>query len=183
MRAPRRVSSAWFVLPFVCLCALALAGAQQASPQPRFDIIIADGRIVDGTGAPWVRADIGITGERIEAVGALRREEARTVIDAGGLVVAPGFLDMLGQSEFALLVDSRAASKVYQGVTTEITGEGKSIAPLTDEMAEEARAGYEHFGLALDFRSLADYFLGLKRARARPSTSARSSAPAAYAPP
>src|SRR3954462_11848043 len=167
MRAPRRLS-AWVVLPFACFCALALARAQQASPQPRFDIIIAGGRIVDGTGAPWVLADVGITGERIEAVGALRREEARTVIDAGGLVVAPGFIDMLGQSEFALLIDGRVASKGYQGVTTEITGEGKSIAPLTDGMAEEARAEYEHFGLALDFRTLADYFQRVET-RARPT--------------
>ena len=124
--------------------------------------------MVDGTGAPWVHADVGITGDRIAAIGALRREDARTVIDAAGLVVAPGFIDMLGQSEFALLVDSRAASKVYQGVTTEITGEGRSIAPLTDAMAEEARPDYDHFGLSLDFRTLAEYFRRLET-RARPA--------------
>jgi dihydroorotase/N-acyl-D-amino-acid deacylase len=130
--------------------------------------VIAGGRVVDGTGAPWVRADVGITGDRIEAVGAIRRDDARAVVDATGLVVAPGFIDMLGQSEFALLVDSRLASKVYQGVTTEITGEGSSIAPLTDAMAEAARPGYEHFGLTLDFRTLAEYFRRVET-RARPT--------------
>jgi len=149
------LSLAGFLL--ACLCALALARAQQAPPS-RFDIVITGGRVVDGTGAPWIRADVGIAGDRIEAIGALQREDARTVIDASDLVVAPGFIDMLGQSEFALLVDGRVASKVYQGVTTEITGEGKSIAPLTDAMATEARREYEHFGLTLDFRTLADYF-------------------------
>jgi dihydroorotase/N-acyl-D-amino-acid deacylase len=123
---------------------------------------------VDGTGAPWVRADVGITGDAIEAIGALGREHARAVIDATDMVVAPGFIDMLGQSEFALLVDSRAASKIYQGVTTEITGEGYSIAPLTDAMAEDARPGYDHFGLSLDFRMLAEYFRRIET-RARPA--------------
>ena len=155
MTARHPLSLAGFLL--ACLCALALARAQQAPPS-RFDIVITGGRVVDGTGAPWIRADVGIAGDRIEAIGALQREDARTVIDASDLVVAPGFIDMLGQSEFALLVDGRVASKVYQGVTTEITGEGKSIAPLTDAMATEARREYEHFGLTLDFRTLADYF-------------------------
>jgi N-acyl-D-amino-acid deacylase len=149
-----------------CLCTLALASAQ--GPAPRFDLLISGGRVIDGTGAPWVRADVGITGDRIEAVGALRRQDARAVIDASGLVVAPGFIDMLGQSEFALLVDSRVPSKVYQGVTTEITGEGSSIAPLTDAMAEDARPNYDHFGLRIDFRTLADYFRRVET-RAQPA--------------
>src|SRR5215203_6274950 len=135
MPAPRRLPALALAVA-TCLSALAVAGAQPPSAST-FDILITGGRVVDGTGAPWIRADVGITGDRIAAIGALRREDARTVIDAAGLVVAPGFIDMLGQSEFALLVDSRAASKVYQGVTTEITGEGRSIAPLTEAMADE----------------------------------------------
>jgi N-acyl-D-amino-acid deacylase len=165
MLAPPRLTACVLAI-LTCLSALAVAGAQ--APASRFDVIIAGGRVVDGTGAPWVHADVGIIGDRIAAVGALRREDARTIIDATGLVVTPGFIDMLGQSEFALLVDSRAASKVYQGVTTEITGEGRSIAPLTDAMADEARPDYEHFGLSLDFRTLAEYFRRLET-RARPT--------------
>jgi dihydroorotase/N-acyl-D-amino-acid deacylase len=138
-------------------CVLLFIGAQSAGSGARFDVLIAGGRLVDGTGAPWFLADVGITGDRIEAIGALRREDARSVIDATGLVVAPGFIDMLGQSEFAILVDGRAASKVYQGVTTEITGEGSSIAPLSETMADAARPTYDHFGLTLDFRTLAEY--------------------------
>ena len=167
MPAPRRFA-AFLVPACACLCVLALARAQAPLPSALFDLVIIGGRVVDGTGAPWVRADIGITGDRIEAIGALRREDARTVINADGLIAAPGFIDMLGQSEFALLVDSRVASKVYQGVTTEITGEGSSIAPLTDAMAEDARPGYEHFGLSLDFRTLAEYFRRVET-RARPT--------------
>ena len=166
MLAPRRRAAIVCAIA-TCLCALTLAAAPGPSAS-RFDIVIAGGRVVDGTGAPWVHADVGITGDRIAAVGALGREDARTVIDATGLVVAPGFIDMLGQSEFALLVDSRAASKVHQGVTTEITGEGRSIAPLTDAMAEEARPEYDHFGLSLDFRTLAEYFRRLET-RAQPT--------------
>ena len=104
-------------------------------PTPTFDVLITNGRVVDGTGAPWFRADVGIIGDRIAAIGQLagpRRRRRR--IDASNLVVAPGFIDMLGQSEFNVLVDPRAASKITQGVTTEITGEGASIAPLNDAL-------------------------------------------------
>jgi N-acyl-D-amino-acid deacylase len=156
----RRRFLATLAVVLACLCAAALTGPQ--TPAVPFDVLIAGGRVVDGTGAPWIRADVGIAGDRIAAIGALRREEARAVIDASGLVVAPGFIDMLGQSELALLVDGRAASKLYQGITTEITGEGTSIAPLNDAMAAEARPLYEHFGLTLDFRTLAQYFTRLE---------------------
>src|SRR5206468_7524026 len=116
----------------------------------------------DGTGAPWFRGDIGINGDRIAAVGPLPGATARTTIDATDLVVAPGFIDLLGQSEFSVLVDGRAASKILQGVTTEITGEGSSIAPVNDRLIEEARARSEHFGIAQDWRTLADYFRRLE---------------------
>ena len=95
-----------------------------------------DARIVDGTGAPWFRGDIGIAGDRIMAVGDLHDAAADRRIDAAGLVRRPGFIDLQGQSEFNLLVDNRAASKITQGVTTEITGEGTSIAPVNDRMHE-----------------------------------------------
>ena len=77
-----------------------------------FDIVITGGRIVDGTGSPWFAGDIGITGDYISAIGRLADQPATRRIDATGLVVAPGFVDMLGQSEFNVLVDGRAASKI-----------------------------------------------------------------------
>jgi N-acyl-D-amino-acid deacylase len=153
-------------LAFLTSCAAALAAVMTLSAhalQSRpFDIVILGGRVIDGTGAPWVRADLGIRGDRIEAVGALKLEDGTTSIDAKGLVVAPGFIDMLGQSEFNLLVDNRAASKIFQGITTEITGEGGSIAPLSDAMADAARPRYEHYGLVVDFRTLGAYFRRLE---------------------
>src|SRR6185295_10752184 len=113
---------------------------------------------VDGTGAPWFRGDIGIVGDRIAALGALGDATAETRIDATNLVVSPGFIDLLGQSEFNHLVDGRAASKILQGVTTEVTGEGSSIAPVNDRMIQEAAPNAQHFGVAQDWRTLADYF-------------------------
>ncbi|MCX6539881.1 MAG: D-aminoacylase [Acidobacteria bacterium] len=125
---------------------------------PGYDVIIAGGRVVDGTGAPWFMADVAINGDRIAAVGDLRDRSAKTRVDATGLVVAPGFIDMLGQSEFNILVDGRAASKIMQGVTTEITGEGTAIAPVNDRMLQAAKATWDHFKVAQDFHTLAEYF-------------------------
>jgi dihydroorotase/N-acyl-D-amino-acid deacylase len=140
----------------------------QPSPSPSFDLIIAGGTIVDGTGAPWFVGDVGITGDRIAAVGRLGDARAATRIEASGLVVAPGFIDMLGQSEFVILVDGRAASKILQGITTEVTGEGSSIAPVNDRMMERRAASYRQFGVEQDFRTLAEYFLRLET-RSKPA--------------
>jgi dihydroorotase/N-acyl-D-amino-acid deacylase len=93
---------------------------------------------------------------------------AKTRIDAGGLVVAPGFIDLLGQSEFNVLVDGRAASKITQGVTTEVTGEGTSIAPMNDRLFADMTDAYRHFGVTMDWRSLGDYFKRLDE-RAHPA--------------
>ena len=139
--------------------------APPAAPDAAFDVLITNGRVVDGTGAPWFRADVGIIGDRIAAIGQLAGREARTRIDASNLVVAPGFIDMLGQSEFNVLVDPRAASKITQGVTTEITGEGSSIAPLNDALVKSAQPQYDRFKVALDFRTLNDYFARLEKNR------------------
>src|SRR5271167_1196428 len=105
--------------------------------QPQYDYVIAGARIVDGTGAPWFVGDIAIRGDKIAAMGDLHNAKAKKRIDATGLVVAPGFIDVQGQSEFNVLIDNRMASKITQGVTTEITGEGTSIAPLNDRLKKE----------------------------------------------
>ncbi len=150
--------------------AAALLGAPAVAQRAasRFDVLITNARVVDGTGAPWYRADIAIAGDTIAAIGNLDGAAAATTVDAGDLVAAPGFIDLLGQSEFNILVDGRAASKVYQGVTTEITGEGSSIAPLNDRMVREAAPSAQHFGVAQDWRTLADYFRRLEQ-RSKPA--------------
>jgi dihydroorotase/N-acyl-D-amino-acid deacylase len=124
--------------------------------------------VVDGTGAPWFRGDIGIVGDTIAAIGTLSTRNAKLRVDGAQMVAAPGFIDLLGQSEFNVLVDSRAASKVFQGVTTEVTGEGTSIAPLNDRMIEDGAPSARHFGVAQDWRTLADYFRRLDT-RSRPA--------------
>ncbi|MGI8672758.1 MAG: N-acyl-D-amino-acid deacylase family protein [Luteitalea sp.] len=129
--------------------------------------MIANGRVVDGTGAPWFRADIGITADRIIAIGNLSGARASTRIDATGQVVAPGFIDLLGQSEFNVLVDSRAASKITQGITTEITGEGVSIAPVDDRMMADRKASYDFFKIAQDWRTLDEYFARLAKSSSK----------------
>ena len=132
----------------------------QAGP---FDVVIANGHIVDGTGSPWYAADIGIRGGRIAAIGNLSSATAKQRIDAHGLVVAPGFIDMLGQSELTMLVDPHLPSKIFQGITTEVTGEGTSIAPLNDRILAADRVGYEHYKVTPDWRTFAQYFARLER--------------------
>ena len=144
---------------FVVLCGVR-STAQRA--RDRFDILVTNARIVDGTGSPWFRGDLGIVGDEIAAVGSLGDASANVRIDATNLVAAPGFIDLLGQSEFNVLVDGRAASKVFQGVTTEVTGEGTSIAPVNDRMIQDAKASATYFGVAQNWRTLADYFRRLE---------------------
>src|SRR5919201_940810 len=111
---------------------------------PQFDILIRHGHIIDGTGSPWYAGDVGIRDGRIAAIGRLVDPSAKDTIDAKGLTVAPGFIDMLGQSDLSILVDPRVPSKIFQGITTEITGEGGSAAPLNDAIIEADKSGYEH---------------------------------------
>src|SRR5215471_1252116 len=123
------------LLCFPALCApVALAQT--------FDVVIRNGHIVDGTGSPWYAANIGIRGGHIAAIGRLEGVQARLTIDAAGMMVGPGFIDMLGQSETSILVDPHLPSKIYQGITTEITGEGGSAAPLTDAIRRSDRGGF-----------------------------------------
>jgi dihydroorotase/N-acyl-D-amino-acid deacylase len=148
------------------LLPLLLAGfVESAQRGAGYDLIFSGGRVVDGTGAPWFRADVGITGDRIKAVGNLGGASARRRIDARDLVVAPGFIDMLGQSEYNVLVDNRAASKITQGITTEITGEGSSIAPVTARMIQDDRDVWQKYGVFPDWTTLEGYFRSLRRSR------------------
>jgi dihydroorotase/N-acyl-D-amino-acid deacylase len=128
-----------------------------------YDVIIRNGRVIDGTGSPWYAADVAIKSGRIAAIGRLDGAIAARTIDARGMVVAPGFIDMLGQSELSLLVDPRAPSKIFQGITTEITGEGQSAAPLTPALIQENQPAYAHYGIQADWWTLAQYFARLEK--------------------
>jgi N-acyl-D-amino-acid deacylase len=130
---------------------------------PVFDTVIEHGRVVDGTGTPWFQADVGIRAGRIAAIGSLADMPARRRIEARGLVVAPGFIDMLGQSELTLLVNPHVPSKLYQGITTEITGEGDSVAPLDERVPATYGERLSRYGIRPDWRRFADYFARLER--------------------
>jgi dihydroorotase/N-acyl-D-amino-acid deacylase len=128
-----------------------------------YDLILQGGKIIDGTGNLWYHADVGVKGERIAKIGRLKDASAERTIDARGLIVAPGFIDMLGQSETNLLIDSRALSKITQGITTEITGEGGSIAPINVNILKEMKPYLDHFKLTVDWRTFDQYFTRLTR--------------------
>ena len=130
---------------------------------PQFDLLIKGGRIVDGSGSPGYVADVAIKNDRIVKIGQLSQATATRIIDARGLVVAPGFIDMLGQSETYVLIDPRAMSKVMMGVTTEITGEGESIAPINDRQIKEQEDFLKRFNLNIDWRTLDQYFKRLEK--------------------
>jgi len=140
-----------------------LLSAPAATADAPFDIIIRNGRIIDGSGNPWVSGDVAIRGDRIAAIGNLTGADAKRVIDAKGLVVAPGFIDMLGQSEMALLIDNRSQSKLSQGITTEITGEGASAAPQNERTRAQLQPGLDQYHLKVDWSTLAEYFARLEK--------------------
>jgi dihydroorotase/N-acyl-D-amino-acid deacylase len=154
------LATAVLTLPFIFI----------ARPNPaaalEYDIIIRSGRVVDGSGKPPFNADVAIKGDRIMRVGSLNAVQAQRVIDAHGQIVAPGFIDMLGQSEQFVLIDPRAMSKVMMGVTTEITGEGESIAPLNDRILKEQEDFNRRFNLTVDWRTLGEYFNRLDKQHA-----------------
>lgn len=157
------MKKALLALPLaVCLLGLSSPPGPSEAPAP-FDLLITGGRVVDGSGAPWFAADVGVRGGKIAEVGVLSGRAAKRTIDARGLVVAPGFIDLLGQSEYNVLVDKRAASKITQGITTEVTGEGDSIAPTNDALIADGKDLYAKYGVTPDWKSLAEYFRTLER--------------------
>src|SRR5689334_5476835 len=152
-------------IALVCCLSLAIVAPNaraQRSTAP-FDVLITNGHIIDGTGSPWYGGDVGIRNGRIAAIGHLSDATAKRRIDAKGMVVAPGFIDMLGQSELTILVNPHLPSKIFQGITTEITGEGGSVAPLNDKIIAADRVTYEHFKITPDWRDLSQYFARLEK--------------------
>src|SRR5208282_4865917 len=129
----------------------AFSFAREVAP-PAYDLIIELGRVVDGTGAPWYAADVGIRAGHVVAIGRLDEATATQRIDAAGSIVAPGFIDMLGQSELTLLVNPHVPSKIFQGITTEITGEGNSVAPVNEAIAKQDAAIFAHYQIKQDWK-------------------------------
>jgi N-acyl-D-amino-acid deacylase len=146
----------------VALVLLVFSSVVLAADTP-FDLVIINGHILDGTGSPWYSGEVGIRDGHIAAIGNLAGAARKRTIDAQGKVVAPGFIDMLGQSEATILVDPRLPSKIYQGITTEITGEGGSVAPLNDAIIANDRPGYEHYKINPDWRTFRQYFARLEK--------------------
>ena len=152
-----------YILSKVFLPLLILSIVLTQSRTPQYDLLIKGGHIVDGSARASYVADVAVKGDRIVSIGNLSQATASRTIDARGLVVAPGFIDMLGQSETYLLIDPRAMSKVMMGVTTEITGEGESIAPINERQIKEQADFLRRFNLTIDWRTLDEYFKRLEK--------------------
>ena len=148
-----------FLIFLLSLMMLSRAFSQSAP----FDIVITHGRIIDGTGSPWYSGDLGIRGGKIAEIGNLASAARTRTIDARGQVVTPGFIDMLGQSELTILVDPRLPSKIYQGITTEITGEGESVAPLNDAIRRSGKKQTDLLGIRPDWQTFRQYFARLEQ--------------------
>ncbi len=155
-------------LLLACLSLAAVLAPACAAPE-HYDVLIRNGTVYDGTGAPGVGADVGIRGDRIAAVGDLSAAEAPTVIDATGLAVAPGFINMLSWATESLLVDGRSQSDIRQGVTTEIFGEGSSMGPLTSEMKRRRIAEQGDIRYDITWTTLAEYLEELERRGVAPN--------------
>jgi N-acyl-D-aspartate/D-glutamate deacylase len=157
---PKLLRLALFALALLLLLALTPLHSQTSAP---YDLIIRNAHIIDGTGSPWYLGDVGIRNGRIAAIGFLGAAQAKRTIDAHGMVVTPGFIDMLGQSELTILVNPHLPSKIFQGITTEITGEGGSVAPLNDAIIKADKLSYDHLKLTPDWRTLRQYFARLEK--------------------
>jgi len=158
----------YFLVPVsALLAACSTTPVQPTSPRtaPEYDLVLAGGRVVDGTGAPWFVADVGISGEKITAIGDLSGATAALRIEVRDRMVAPGFIDLLGQSELNVLVDNRVESKIRQGITTEITGEGGSVAPLNEALLAEIKPFLDRYKLQVDWDDLAGYFRRFRETR------------------
>jgi len=147
------------------MLALQLAALLAAAAPQKLDLVIEHGRIVDGTGGPWFRGDVGIQGDRIVRMGDLHDAPAKLRIDAHDHFVAPGFIDLLGQSELSLLVDGRAESKIRQGITSELTGELGSVAPVRDEILGGVMGWLSLHKIKVDWKDLDGYWKRLRAAR------------------
>lgn len=163
MRLHRLLHAAVYPLFATMMAGCATRGSTAPIPAggtPVYDLLVRGGVVLDGTGGTGGRADVAVAGDRIMAVGPDLAATARDTLDATGLIVAPGFIDMLGHSEYSLLRDGRAISKITQGITSEVTGEVTSVIPVNEntlrEMGDSTRA-------RVDWSDLNGYFRTFER--------------------
>ena len=157
-----KTTSQTFLSLLLVLVLSVLSVGQGRTPTKSFDVIIKNGTVYDGSGTPPVRVDVGISGDRIAAVGNLSSATAPTIVDAKGLAVAPGFINMLSHSETSWIVDSRSMSELLEGVTTQIFGES-SMGPLNDEMKQRRRESQGDLKYDIEWTTLAEYLNFLEK--------------------
>lgn len=146
------------------LLTVATSALLLGQPAARYDLVIANGSVVDGTGNPWYKADVGIRDGHIVAIGRIDRRAATVVVDAAGKVVAPGFIDMHTHSDIPLVVDGTAQSKIRQGVTLDVLGESASVAPLEGVVLTDFKAQMKgRYNLDVDWTTVAGYFARLRK--------------------
>ena len=156
------------VLPVALALISALAAGCSRAPRQQLDVVILGGTVYDGSGDPGVRADVGIVGDTIKTVGDLHDAEARTIVRADGLAVAPGFVNMMSGDD-SLRVDGRSMSDLKQGVTTEIFGEGDSMGPLTDQMRQRRLDGQGDLKYPIAWSTLHEGMLDLEKRGVTPN--------------
>ncbi len=145
----------------ICFCLT--TSFAQGGPSPKFDVIIRGGTIYDGTGGKPYVADVGITGDVVTSIGDLSRSKAKLEVDAAGMAVAPGFINMLSWSTETLIVDPRSLGKLKQGVTTQIFGEGWSMGPLNDRLKKQLKDDQGDLKYDVRWTSLAEYLQYLEK--------------------
>lgn len=151
------------LLIITCLTGATLTQAQPAGTANRFDVLIRNGLIYDGSGKPPTSGDVGIRGDRVVAVGKLTNAQATTIIDAQGKAVAPGFINVLSHTGIELLRDGHSMSDLKQGITTEVFGEDSWGPVDTDEMRQQINQALKPYKLTCDWKTLADFLKKLQQ--------------------
>lgn len=161
----RRLRVALIAIVAACGMMLSCNPQQPTSrnAQPQYDLLITGGHIIDGTGSPWFEGEVAVKNGRIAAVGRLVNASAKRVINATGLVVAPGFIDLHTHSDYTLLVDGEGQSKIRQGVTTEIIGEDASAGPFASVDQPDVSKSPRPAGFKRNWETLAQYFSVLQK--------------------
>ncbi len=152
-----------FLALSILMVASGLLGSRYLAEEPRYDLLIINGHILDGSGSPWFEGSVAVKEGKIAAVGRLPNVTARRVIDARGLTVAPGFIDLHSHSDYTLLVDGKGESKIRQGVTTEILGESESAGPILGPAVPEFDKEMTRYGLKRDWTTLGEYLTRVER--------------------